>query len=124
MLNWFKNKSEKIEKTVISQDPEVQRLIQNAEQGDAEAQYQLAQYQLGLRYLEGDGLKKNEKAAAELFKKAMEQGHLDAQSKLAWCHLYGRGVKQNLSYSLQLSQDADGTHEKIDMNKFGYLIRK
>lgn len=119
MLNWFKNKKEKTEKTVISQDPEVQRLIQNAEQGDAEAQYQL-----GLRYLEGDGLKKNEKAAAELFKNAMEQGHLDAQRKLAWCHLYGRGVKQNLSYSLQLSQDADGTHEKIDMNKFGYLIRK
>ena len=119
MLNWFKNKKEKTEKTVISQDPEVQRLIQNAEQGDAEAQYQL-----GLRYLEGDGLKKNEKTAAELFKKAMEQGHLDAQRKLAWCHLYGRGVKQNLSYSLQLSQDADGTHEKIDMNKFGYLIRK
>ena len=118
MLNWFKNKNENTEKTVISQDPEVQRLILSAEQGDAEAQYQL-----GLRYLEGDGLKKNEKAAAELFKKAMEQGHLDAQRKLAWCHLYGRGVKQNLSYSLQLSQDADGTHEKIDMNKFGYLIR-
>ena len=66
MLNWFKNKSEKTEKTSISQDPEVQRLIQNAEQGDAEAQYQLE-----LRYLEGDGLKKNEKAAAELFKNAM-----------------------------------------------------
>lgn len=117
MFSWFKNKSEKTE--TIPKDSELKLLIQNAEQGDAEAQYQL-----GLRYLEGDGLKKNEKAAAELFRKAMEQGHLDAQRKLSWCHLYGRGVKQNLSYALQLSQDADGTHEKIDMNKFGYLVRK
>ncbi len=119
MLNWFKNKSEKTETASTPQDPELKLLMQNAEQGDAEAQYKL-----GLCYLEGDGLKKNEKIAAELFRKAMEQGHLDAQRKLAWCHLYGRGVKQNLSYSLKLSQDADGTHEKIDMNKFGYLIRK
>lgn len=119
MLNWFKRKSGKTEKMNPSQDPELECLIKNAEQGDVEAQYHL-----GLRYLEGNGLKKNEKTAAELFKKAMEQGHLDAQRKLAWCHLYGRGVKQNLSYSLKLSQDADGTHEKIDMNKFGYLIRK
>lgn len=117
MFNWFKNKSEQTEKT--PKDSELEFLIRNAEEGDAEAQYQL-----GLRYLEGDGLKKSEKAAAELFRKAMEQGHLDAQRKLSWCHLYGRGVKQNLSYALQLSQDADGTHEKIDMNKFGYLIRK
>ena len=117
MFNWFKNKSEQTETT--PKDLELEFLIRNAEEGDAEAQYQL-----GLRYLEGDGLKKNEKAAAELFRKAMEQGHLDAQRKLSWCHLYGRGVKQNLSYALQLSQDADGTHEKIDMNKFGYLIRK
>ena len=54
----------------------------------------------------------------------MEQGHLDAQRKLAFCYLYGRGVKQHLAYSLELSQDADGTHEKIDMNKFGALVRK
>ena len=83
MLNWFKRKSGKTEKMNPSQDPELECLIKNA-----------------------------------------EQGHLDAQRKLAWCHLYGRGVKQNLSYSLKLSQDADGTNEKIDMNKFGYLIRK
>ena len=115
MLNWLKRKNENTEELT----PELKLMIQKAEEGDAESQYKL-----GLLYLEGNEIKKNDKLAAEFFQKAADQGHLDAQRKLAWCYLYGRGVKQNLSYSLKLSQDADGTHEKVDMNKFGYLIRK
>ena len=122
MLQWLKQKKEKsanhMEETQ-AMDPQVLDLKQKADQGDAEAQYQI-----GLLYLEGEAVKKNEKLAAEFLQKATDQGHLDAQRKLAWCYLYGRGVKQNLSHSLKLSQDADGTHEKVDMNKFGYLIRK
>ena len=119
MLNWLKNKMKTTENSTALMDPEIVQLQEHAELGDAEAQYQL-----GLLYLDGKGIKKNEKLAEELFKKAMEQGHLDAQRKLAFCYLYGRGVKQHLAYSLELSQDADGTHEKIDMNKFGALVRK
>lgn len=90
-----------------------------AEQGDAEAQYQL-----GLIYLEGKGVKKDMKTGAAWIQKAADQEHVGALKKLAWCYLYGRGVKQSLSHSLELSQKADGTNEKIDMNKFGHLIRK
>ena len=122
MLQWLKQKMEKSAdhtENMQEMDPQVLELKKKADQGDEEAQYQL-----GLLYLEGESVKKNEKLAAEFLQKATDQGHLDAQRKLAWCYLYGRGVKQNLSHSLKLSQDADGTHEKVDMNKFGYLIRK
>ena len=123
MWNWFKRKQETAGATAKNNlpvnDPELALLMEKAEQGEAESRYQL-----GLLYLDGKGIKKNEKLAAELFKKAMEQGHLDAQRKLAFCYLYGRGVKQHLAYSLELSQAADGTNEKIDMNKFGALVRK
>ena len=90
-----------------------------AEQGDPEAQYQL-----GLLYLEGTGVKKNEKTAAEWFQKASDQGHNEAMRKLSWCYLYGRGTKRSLSEALRLSQIADGTEEKVDTNKFGALVRK
>jgi len=90
-----------------------------AENGDPEAQYNL-----GLLYLEGNGVKKNEKLGAEWIQKAADQGHIAAKKKLAWCYLYGRGVKQNLSQGLKLSQEADGTDFAVDMNKFGALIRK
>lgn len=92
---------------------------QAAELGDPEAQYSL-----GLLYMEGHGLEKNEKTAVSWIQKAAEQGHNDAQRKLAWCYLYGRGVKQSLSQSVKLSQMAAGTGAKVDMNKFGLLVRK
>ncbi len=90
-----------------------------AEQGDAEAQYQL-----GLIYIEGKGVKKDLKAGAAWLQKAADQKHIEALKKLSWCYLYGKGVKQSLSHSLELSQKADGTKVKVDMNKFGHLIRK
>lgn len=93
--------------------------LQAAENGDPEAQYNL-----GLIYLEGNGVKKNEKLGAGWIQKAANQGHIEAKKKLAWCYLYGRGVKQNLSHGLKLSQEADGTDFAVDMNKFGALIRK
>lgn len=93
--------------------------LQAAELGDAEAQYDL-----GLLYMEGKGVKKDEKAAAGWIQKAADQGHNEATRKLAWCYLYGRGVKQSLTKSVKLSQQASGKGDQIDMNKYGLLVRK
>ena len=90
-----------------------------AEQGDAEAQYQL-----GLIYLEGSGVKKDLKVGAEWIQKAAAQGHSEALKKLSWCYLYGKGVKQNFTLALEISQKGYGTDAKVDMNKFGLLIPK
>ena len=91
---------------------------------DAQAGNSEAQYQLALLYLDGNGVKKNEKTAVEWLTKASDQGHVEAMKKLSWCYLYAHGVKQSLSYALELSQKADGTSCKVDMNKFGALVRK
>ena len=75
-------------------------------------------------YMEGQGVKKNEKTGASWIQKASAQGHSEAMRKLAWCYLYGRGVKQSLTQSVKLSQKVAGTEGIIDMNKYGLLVRK
>jgi uncharacterized protein len=52
--------------------------IKNAEQGDA-----ATQYNLGVRYANGQGVIKNESAAIEWYQKAAEKGHVVAQYNLS-----------------------------------------
>lgn len=61
-----------------------------AEQGDAEAQLQLA-----LRYAEGDGVIQNDKEAARWFALAAKQGLPEAQYRYGRALLEGRGVVQD-----------------------------
>ncbi len=53
---------------------------QEADRGDAEAQYQV-----GIRFEEGWGVKKSYKKALKYFRLAADQGHQDAQISLALC---------------------------------------
>ena len=50
---------------------------------------------LGNLYREGNGVKKDPKRAAELYKLAADQGHHHAQSNLASMYATGRGVIQS-----------------------------
>lgn len=56
-----------------------------AEQGNAEAQYNL-----GICYHEGEGVAKDVFEAVKWFRKAAEQGYPTAQSALGWCFLRQR----------------------------------
>lgn len=76
----------KVEKQVES-DAE-KKYKKAAEQGDAEAQYNL-----GRCYYDGDGVTQNYKMAIQWFKKAAEQGHATAQNSLGICYYNGEGVK-------------------------------
>ena len=58
-----------------------------AEQGDAEAQYNL-----GVRYQAGDGVSRNIENAIEWYKKSAGQGFGPAQYNLACCYGMGAGV--------------------------------
>ncbi len=58
-----------------------------AEQGDAQAQYDLA-----CAYSEGQGVPPSEALAVEWFRKAAEQEHPDAQSCLGAIYEFGLGV--------------------------------
>lgn len=63
-----------------------------AERGDAEAQFQL-----GLCYSFGEGVKQDKRKAFELYSKAAEQGHAIAQFNLGTMLLNGQDVAQDLN---------------------------
>jgi hypothetical protein len=72
-----------------------------ADQGDAEAQYQM-----GVRYDEGESLPKNDTQAVQWFQRAAEQGHVDAQAHLGAYYWAGRGVHEDLSKAYMWSMIA------------------
>ncbi len=63
-----------------------------ADRGDAEAQWQM-----GVRYAEGDGVPKDDTQAMLWFQLAAEQGRVDAQAHLGAYYWAGRGVPKDLS---------------------------
>ena len=58
-----------------------------AEKGDA-----IAQWSLGTAYHKGDGVAKDDVAAAKWYRKAAEQNYAQAQRNLGSCYVYGLGV--------------------------------
>jgi len=96
-------------------------LINQANQGDVQAQYDLARkYQqkkpdealqlfeksaknghpqaqlvLGIIYKEGNGVEKNPVQAVHWFEQAAEQGLADAQYELGYCYMMGQGIKED-----------------------------
>ena len=63
-----------------------------AEQGDKDAQWAL-----GVRYHNGEGVSQSDTQAAQWFLRAAEQGHVLAQATLGAYYWAGRGVPQDLS---------------------------
>ncbi|SHI80550.1 Sel1 repeat-containing protein [Malonomonas rubra DSM 5091] len=100
-------------------------LLRSAEQGNADSQYQVgitylrkaqgqnyleavkwlrlaadsghanAQYSLALRYLLGQGVKKDPEQAADWLQKAAQQNHADAQYSLGMRFFYGQGREKD-----------------------------
>ena len=63
-----------------------------ADQGDADAQWQM-----GVRYHNGEGVPRDDAQAMRWFLRAAEQGHVIAQATLGAYYWAGRGVPQDLS---------------------------
>ena len=70
--------------------PETKALIETAEKGDAGAQFNL-----GVRYANGQGVAKDEVEAVKWYRKAADQGDADAQSNLGWMYDNGQGVAKD-----------------------------
>jgi hypothetical protein len=58
--------------------------------------YDRAQFALGQRYAQGDGVAKDEAEAAKWYTLAADQGDKGAQHYLAVLYEYGRGVQKDL----------------------------
>ncbi len=67
----------------VETDQDIQELIAKAEQGDPDAQYEL-----GICYLHGEGVERNEEEAVKWLTEAAEQGHVDAQYELGIYYTY------------------------------------
>ncbi|POG78697.1 uncharacterized protein OCT59_003616 [Rhizophagus irregularis] len=58
------------------------------------------QFYLGVKYNTGNGIKKTNKKAAKLFRKAAEQGLSPAQLMLAYLCMIGNGVQHDFQQGL------------------------
>ena len=68
----------------------LKELIQLAEKGDADAQFNL-----GKIYYDGKGVEKSYEQAVYWWAKAAEQGYAKAQNNLGVCYYWGEGVEQS-----------------------------
>ena len=69
---------------------EFEALLEQAEQEDADAQYQL-----GFMYATGDGVPQDDAKAVRWYRLAADQGRSDAQYNLGYMYSNGEGVPQD-----------------------------
>ena len=93
-------------------------LKQSAEQGDADAQFNL-----GYAYALGNGVPKDDVEALKWYRKAAEQGHADAQCKLGIAYRNGHGVEQDYVEAVKwFRKAAEQGHAAAQCN-LGYAYR-
>lgn len=86
---------------------------EKAQQGDAEAMYQM-----GERYAHGDGVKKDEDTAAEWWSKAAEMGHARAQHNLGIYYFFN---KKEIDNGLKWLDEAAGQNLDLAFYSLGYI---
>ena len=77
----------------------IEWLTKSAEAGNA-----FAQNELGVRYLDGNGVRKDNKTAFELFKKSAAQNYPDGMFNLAMRYKNGEGTVQNIPLYVEYLQ--------------------
>ena len=80
--------------TVTAQSP-LAEMIRLAEQGDADAQYQV-----GFSYAYGTGLPRDDERAVAWYRLAAEQGHAAAQHHLGVMYAHGEGTPQDFTEAI------------------------
>jgi TPR repeat protein len=79
------------EQSPATADSDLEQLLALANQGNAHAQFHL-----GLKYENGEGVLKDETKAVECYRKAAEQGYVEAQYNLGQMYYDGRGVPRDV----------------------------
>lgn len=82
---------------VIENPLPVPELLARAYQGDADCQYWA-----GVRYYQGQGVRRNRRKAVELCQRAAEQGHIRALAFVAYCRFGGEGLEKDVSEAVRL----------------------
>jgi uncharacterized protein len=90
-----------------------------ADRGDADAQWQM-----GVRYHNGDGVAQNDKLAMGWFQLAAEQGNVSAQSALGSYYWAGRGVPEDLGKAYMWSAIALAHGDEISKSRLEGLASR
>ncbi|MGB9203062.1 MAG: GAF domain-containing protein [Terriglobales bacterium] len=106
-----------IDQRAAAQRPRVMSLAdlrKLADRGDADAQWQI-----GVRYHNGDGVPHDDAQAMQWFHRAAEQGHVTAEATLGAYYWAGRGVPQDLSQAyfwsaLALAQGDENSKSRLE----------
>ncbi|HCO62990.1 MAG TPA: hypothetical protein DIT49_06340, partial [Clostridiales bacterium] len=80
---------------------EFQTLLEQAESGDRSVYYDL-----GVRFIQGDGTEKDPAQGAHWFSLAAEEGDLRAIGALGHCYRTGDGVAQDMQLAVELFRSA------------------
>ena len=98
---------------------ELNKVIEAAEQGDPDAQYNLA-----LMYYRGLGVEKNYKAALMWFSIATQRENADAQFNLGIMYENGHGVQTDYVRAYMWYKLANNHHSGLDENYRLYINRE
>lgn len=90
-----------------------------AQQGDAEAQYNL-----GVMYEKGQGVEQNYQQAVAWYQKAANQGDAEAQFNLGGMYYNGQGVAQNYQQALAWYQKAANQGVAMAQYSLGVMYAK
>lgn len=77
--------------------PDLAALIERAEAGDPNAQYAV-----GCRYYEGDGVDRDYREALKWYRMAAAQGHNSGLCDVAFCYRNGHGVRRDYAKAIPL----------------------
>jgi len=84
-----------------AESSEIEKLRQKAEEGDADAQFNL-----GIMYDNGKGVEQDYKEAVKWFRKVAEQGYADGQFGLGVMYAEGQGVEQDYKEAVKWFREA------------------
>ena len=93
-VKWYRKAAEQGDsraRFIVNDINKFEKILREAEQGDADAQYQIAE-----SYSEGETIQKNNTEAVKWYRKAAEQGHILSQYKLGVCYRYGTGCETDI----------------------------
>jgi hypothetical protein len=92
LIRGFMVLGKKLEQMVEEDELQFKKLLTESEQGLVDAQYEIA-----LKYLKGNGTKKDEAKAVYWFEQSAEQGNTEGQFSSARLYSKGKGVNQSYS---------------------------
>ncbi len=100
------------------QAQDIEKTRYRAEQGYADAQYNL-----GILYANGQGVRQNYVEAEKWYRKSAEQGHTDAQNALGTLYGHGHGVIRNFSETAKWYHKAAAQGHIESQRDLGHLYR-